>query len=59
MEHISRLEVREKYMQLSRKLLLATEEGRPENELQQLHEEIKKLEPVLICLECDNPPDCP
>jgi uncharacterized membrane-anchored protein len=59
MEHVSQLEIREKYMQLSRKLLLATEEGKPESELQQLHEEIKKLEPILVDIECSNPPDCP
>ena len=46
-------------MQLSKKLLYATEEGRPEEELKQLHEQIKKLEPILIDIECCNPPDCP
>jgi len=59
METISQLELREKYMQLSKKLLLATEDGKPEEELYQLHQQIKELEPLLIDIECCNSPDCP
>jgi hypothetical protein len=59
MENISQLEIREKYMQLSKKLLLATEEGRPQEELEQLHQQIKELEPVLNEMESCNSPDCP
>jgi hypothetical protein len=59
MENISQLQIREKYMQLSKKLLLATEEGRPPQELEELHQQIKALEPVLINIENCDSPDCP
>jgi hypothetical protein len=59
METISQLELREKYMQLSKKLLLATEEGKPQQELDQLHLQIKELEPMLTTIECCDSPDCP
>jgi hypothetical protein len=59
MENVSQLEIRERYMQLSRKMLIATEEGRPEEELQQIHQQLKELEPEICRIENFNAPDCP
>jgi hypothetical protein len=59
MGNISQLSIREKYMQLSKKMLIAAEEGRPDEEIERLHRELKQLEPLLVEIEEKDAPDCP
>lgn len=55
----SALELRQQYMQLSRQLLLAIEEGGPSDELEMLQQRIKALEPLIDEMDPTRSPDCP
>jgi hypothetical protein len=59
MNNVSQLSIREKYMQLSKKMLIAVEEERPHEEIEVLYQELKKLEPLLVEIKNNDAPDCP
>ncbi len=59
MDNISQLEIRERYMQLSKKLLQAIEEGKPGEEIRHLQQQLKEMQPVLVSIENADPADFP
>jgi hypothetical protein len=59
MENISQLSIRERYIQLSKKILNAMEGGWPEEEIQKLCHELKQMEPLLLHIESSDAPDLP
>ncbi len=58
MEHISHLELRDKYVKLCNKLYSACEEGRPD-EAEELTRELEQVKAMVAAREQEDHPDLP
>ena len=59
MEHISHLELRDKYVKLCNRLYTACEEGKQDEEVEQINKELEQVKAMVEKREQEDHPDLP